>query len=173
MRFLLYTLLCLALAPQALAHQSHGTHAHGLAELRVVVDGPVLLLDIESPLDNLVGFEHAPRTEEQRVALNQAYQALTQFESLFRLPAAAACTLRDAHVEFPWVTPGHGQQTDAAHADLHAVFELDCANPEALTELEVRWFEVFPRTERIRADTASPRGQGSATLSKNKTRLPL
>ncbi|KIH75922.1 Protein of unknown function [Geoalkalibacter ferrihydriticus] len=173
----------LVLPATALAHSSHGVHEHGAADLRIAVDGPILLIQIESPLDNLVGFEHRPRTDAERAALADMEEMLAQFDRLFLLPEAATCTLRDRHLQSPWPQNvsehSHDHKHDDkhdlghSHADITLTYELECANPQALTAVEVRWFEVFPRTERIRAETATPRGQGSSTLRKGNPRLPL
>ncbi|WP_429886335.1 DUF2796 domain-containing protein [Geoalkalibacter halelectricus] len=189
-RLLVFLLALIFVLPlTAAAHPTHGVHEHGVADLRVAVDGEDVLIEMESPLDNLVGFEHRPRTDAQRAALEEAMARLARFEQLFGLPAAAACAVKEHRLQSPWPTEtakhdhghekksvhshSHGHAHDDGHADVSLSYLLKCANPEALTELEVRWFEVFPRTERIRAESATPRGQGSVTLRKDHPRLPL
>lgn len=181
MRRLIIVLLTLAFTPAAFAQQHHGTHEHGVAELRVAVDGPALLVELESPLDNLVGFEHAPRDQEQRDALASAEQTLAQFHRLFDLPAAAACTLKEVHLQSPWPQSEdhhrheheHDHQDGETHADMRIHYELACAQPQALSSVAVKLFDAFPRIHHIRAETATPRGQGSATLSPASRRLDL
>ena len=56
-----------AMSP-AMAHEP-GPHVHGVASLQVAVDGNTLTLNLESPLDNVLGFEHAPRSEKQKAAV--------------------------------------------------------------------------------------------------------
>ena len=59
--------LALLGTPLAQAHDNKA-HVHGSAVLQVVMDGETVELALQSPLDNLVGFEHAPRTESQKKA---------------------------------------------------------------------------------------------------------
>lgn len=175
--------------------QAHGAHEHGVADLRVAVEGSELSIELSTPLDNLVGFEHAPRTDAQRKAVAEAEARLRDFPALFVLPAAARCEVKDIELESPWHEAEHGEHKDhghdhkheqahdhkhddghdhdAGHGDLHAHYELSCAVPQALNEVQVRLGEVFPRMARVRAETATPNGQNAATLDKTRNRLPL
>ncbi|WP_323510129.1 ZrgA family zinc uptake protein, partial [Glaciimonas sp. CA11.2] len=47
-------LLCLALSP-AIAHEAH---VHGVGKLDVAIDGAQITLHLDTPLINLLGFEH-------------------------------------------------------------------------------------------------------------------
>jgi hypothetical protein len=179
MRRLALLLLSLALVPAAFAQPKHSTHEHGAADLRVAIDGKALLIDFESPLDNLVGFEHAPRDQKQRNALANAEQTLARFDHLFELPAAAACTLQDVHLRSPW-PEGDEQHKEhprhehgETHADMQATYHMECSQPQALKAMEVKLFDAFPQIHRIRAETATPHGQGSTSLSRSKRLLNL
>ncbi len=161
--------------------QAHGAHEHGVADLQVAIDGGQLSIELKTPLDNLVGFEHAPRTDAQRKALADAEARLRDFPRLFVLPAAAACELKDVELESPWGSAGaerahdhkHDHGREDSHSDMHVHYSLECAAPAALNEVQVKLSETFPRMSRVRAETATPRGQGSATLTKTRNKLPL
>lgn len=157
-------------------------HEHGVARLEVALEGGKLSIGLESPLDNLVGFEHAPRNEKQRAALATMAEDLQRAERLFDLPAAAACKPVRAqsthpHAQSPAAsTRSHDTQKsrpDDAHSELQASWEFECAKPEALTRIGVRLFDVFRGIRRIRAQTVTPRGQGMATLGAAKRELAL
>lgn len=179
MRRLIIGLLALGLAPAAFAQHNHDAHEHGAADLRVAVDGKVLLIEFESPLDNLVGFEHAPRDQKQRDALANAERTLTRFDHLFALPTTAACTLKDVRLQSPWSHGSdphkdrHEHEPGETHADLQVTYQLECAQPQALKAMEVKLFDAFSRVHRIKAETATPRGQSSTTLNPAKRMLNL
>ena len=105
-------LLALALLPTLAAaqaeHRSHGAHAHGLARLDLAVEGGVVLIGLESPAANIVGFEHAPANAGERAALDAALATLKDGGRLFRLPADAGCRLVEAVVETPLTSRGRG-----------------------------------------------------------------
>lgn len=176
MRRAIIGLLAMALATTVHAQHHHGAHVHGEAELRLALEGNTLVLEFESPMDNLVGFEHAPRNQKQRDALAATEQTLSRWERLFALPSAAACTLKDVQLQSPW--PRAGQDKDHAehqhdHADMRATYQFECSQPQALTTVEIKLFDTFPRIHSILAATVGPRGQGAVRLRPAKRVLDL
>jgi hypothetical protein len=153
------------------AFAQHMPHEHGVAELRVAIAGNTLQIEFESPLDNLVGFEHAPHTDGERMALAQAVVTLQGVERIVTLPAKAACAVVRTELEQPFADPSAGDED--GHAEISVVHTLQCATPSALTGLEVRLFEQFPRIREIRAERASPRGQVAAKLTPKQRMLSL
>lgn len=125
--------LALALPVAAPAQHAHGAHQHGVAELTVVLEGRMLYLELISPLDNLVGFEHAPANETQRGALADAERLLLDSEAVFALPPEAGCVIREVGIESPWRDSGrehsHGQTRD--HNRPRAIAP-SCHNPKQL-----------------------------------------
>jgi hypothetical protein len=151
--------------------RTQGAHEHGVARLNVAVEGPLLLLELETPLMNLVGFEHAPRDDAQRQALAAAESGLRASARLFRPTAEAACTPLEAQVE---VHPGAPADADGeAHGDARGAYSFTCQRPEALNEVEVRLFSVFPGTERLRAQVVGRHGQRAQELTPDANRLDL
>jgi hypothetical protein len=172
--------MAVILAASVATYAQHA-HEHGAARLEVALDGGKLSISLDSPLDNLVGFEHAPRNEKQRAALAKMTDDLKRTERLFELPAAAACEPVRAESTHPHVASQaakpphedgkHGHED--AHAELQATWEFACARPEALGRITVRLFDVFRGIRRIEAQTATRKGQGSASLSAAKRELAL
>ena len=60
-----------------------GSHEHGSASMNVALDQNSLLIELESPWDNLVGFEHAPSTDEQHALIDGALDLLNHPKQLF------------------------------------------------------------------------------------------
>ncbi len=159
-----------------------GAHEHGLAVLRVVLDGGALEIELVTPLDTLVGFEHAPRTAAQRAALQAAERGLRDGAALFGLPEAAGCALKAVGLVSPWPQSEdradaggavHAQAGDGGHGELVAGYRFQCAHPQALDALQLRLFEVFPRLRAVHAERVSARGQGAAKLTRGQARLTL
>ena len=75
-----------------------GSHEHGAAFLNIAVDDGQVFLELESPWDNLVGFEHAPSTDEQHDLVDNAMALLNQPEQLFSFDGGG-CVAGDATVE--------------------------------------------------------------------------
>lgn len=167
----LITLLALATAPVLAGehqhgheHHEHGAHQHGVAKLEVAVDGGILTIHLESPLDNLVGFEHAPRTDQQRAAASRALATLKQGEKLFAPTPAAGCKLAQATVEAPVL---EGKPADAGgHSDLDADYRFECAAPDQLKGLATSLFKAFGGMTRIDAAVVTGNKQSAFKLSK-------
>jgi len=72
---------------------SHGAHEHGHGHLNLVVDGNQLMIELQAPAADLVGFEHAARSDEDKAQHARAMARLQQPDTLFRLDPAAGCKL--------------------------------------------------------------------------------
>jgi hypothetical protein len=176
MTFAMTVLAGAALAPVTATAQGepHAAHVHGLARLAVVVDGAQLNIAFESPLHNLVGFEHAPRTAEQRETVARMMAALNAPADLFAPTSAATCSPVRIAIESPWLMGADGHDHDHEHdhdhdhghdhADLYAEYEFHCDAPSELHGLEVGLFAHFPGIERIQAELATPVGQSATRL---------
>lgn len=139
-------------------------HEHGVAHLDIVIEGSKLLIHLDSPLDNLAGFEHAPRNDQQRSTLRKMEAALREGAALFKPDAAAACLLTDVRIAAPFAD---GRQAKGGHADLEADWTFSCAKPEALQKMEVHLAELFLRIHRLKVTMATPKGQSSTVLSRS------
>ena len=56
-------------------------HEHGNARLNLAIDNGMLLLELESPAINMLGFEHAPENDQQNNAILQATTRLKTLDS--------------------------------------------------------------------------------------------
>lgn len=157
------TLFLVALPALAAAGHDHHAHVHGLAQLEVAVEGDELHIRLESPLENLLGFEHAPRDARERAAVAQMREKLSRGDTLFVPTRAGQCRLVSATLEAPSLEPGHSGPI--SHADLDAEFRFTCAQPARLTGVEVRVFDVFPKLRRLEARVVSEKGQKALRLS--------
>lgn len=171
-------------APAALAAHDHGPHEHGAGRLDVAVDGGTVELRLEAPGDNVVGFEHAPKTAQERAAVRAAEDRLRKPAALLAFPAKAGCTLRSARVQPPRSKAGahghghdHGEDHDAqgqAHADWTADWTFACNTPAALDAIDAAaLFRAFPDTRELRVQVIGPSGQTGRTLTPKSTRIPL
>ncbi len=170
----LATLALAAFAPVATAGKAH---QHGVARLDVSLEGQSLSLELESPLDDLIGFERAPRTDAERQRVQAAADRLRQAGALFQPDADAQCVAGPVVLHAPVVGLGEkaaaapGQRAD--HADLHARFVFECARPQALQQVKVGLFQAFTSLKRIETQVASPRGQARRVLTPASASLQL
>jgi Protein of unknown function (DUF2796) len=172
LRFRLATFLAsLALTTSAWAGKGH---QHGVAALNVAVEGQRLTLELQSPLDNLVGFERAPRNAAERQAAAELLARLQGALGLFAPDAKAQCRLSSAEVSAPLLQakppstagakPPPAAPEQAEHDDLEATWVYVCAQAQQLRLLDVALFDAFKRLQRLDVQVAGEKGQSKATL---------
>ena len=57
------------------------------------------------------------------------------------------------------------------HAEFHAHYHFRCAQPEALSHLDVAYFEAFPAARELEVQMVTPQGQDAQELTAEDTRL--
>jgi hypothetical protein len=153
----------------------HGPHVHGTGELQVALDSDTLTLELHAPLENLLGFEHAPRTASERAAVKAMTAKLERPEMLFKLPKGASCTARPTRIDSPLDSaPATTSRAETKkrvgddHADLSATFSFICTRIDKLDSIDVAIFTAFPATRALNAAVIGPRGQSAVTLTPNQ-----
>ena len=106
---LLYALAICFLAPAGAPAQ----HVHGVIELGVVVEGGTVAVSLDAPLSDVVGFEHAPESDEQLELIRQAAATLGNADAMFGLPDSAGCTISDTSIDGPAYVLEHLADDDA------------------------------------------------------------
>lgn len=159
-----WALPCAALA-QLPAHQ------HGTVQLDVAVDASTLSLRLEAPLDSLLGFERAPRSDAERKAADAMRSQLGQPALLIGLDAAAGCVLQPPQISVPVLEPG--TKADE-HAELVASYLFRCRQPGVLRVADFNGLlNAFPRIQRVEVQVAAPGGQWKQVLKRPQAMVKL
>ena len=150
-------------------------HVHGAATLGVVIEAGRVTVQLETPLDGLLGFERAPRTDAEKRRATAAVATLRGADALFRFTPAAGCA--SASVELSSAALGLGQgdpgEAHAGHADLDGTFVFQCTDTTRLTEVDVGLFKAFPGMQRLQVQVAAARGQFKRDLTRPAQRVSL
>ncbi|WP_349921085.1 DUF2796 domain-containing protein [Aeromonas veronii] len=168
-------------------HESHGhgAHEHGHGHLNLVLDGNQLMIELQAPAADLVGFEHAAKTDAEKAQYAKAMAQLKQPDALFRLDPAAGCTLAQQEINAPKEEHDHDHDHDHdkadadhdehhhedGHADLGAMYTYNCQTPAKLTGLEATLFTVYPSLEKLSVQGILPTGQTAAELTPSANKL--
>ncbi len=187
-----FLLLLAGSALQLLAdeHRQYGAHEHGLGKLDIAQEGAELLIELDSPAVNIVGFEHAPKSEQAHDTLEKALARLEDGAALFLFPDAAGCRLVDADIAKPLQNyedvkkarqavgehraddplhqgtkkyaqeDGHKPEGET-HTDITAAYRFSCAYPEALDQVRIQSFESFPMTEQLQVQFITGKHRGA------------
>ncbi len=79
-------------------HRELGPHVHGHGTLNIAIEDKRVSMELEVPGMDIVGFEHAASTADQKAAVDKAKAQLEKPLGVFKLPAAAGCTVAEAKV---------------------------------------------------------------------------
>jgi hypothetical protein len=171
------TLKCLPLAlllAAPLAALAHGkAHVHGVATMDIAVDAKKISVNFQTPLDNLVGFERAPRTDSERKRADDAVARLRAGDEMFKFDPAAGCKM--ARVELSAAALKLGPATAEAkdgHADLEANWEFDCNDATLARHVDVGLF-AFNQLKRVQLQLALPKAQLKRELKRPNQRIVL
>jgi len=186
-------MLCGALAMPALAQHNHGSthaHTHGQMELDLAVDAGTISVAIRTPLDNLVGFERAPKTDAERARVDAALAQLRAADQLFVVDPRGECKLRNVTLDATVLgldqsrtghahghshaqphSHAHEHDHDSEHAELGATIVFACAKADAARFIDVKLFAQFKRLNTIQAQVVSGHGQSRQILKSGAQRL--
>lgn len=165
----------LALPPVSSAQSQ--AHQHGVLEIDIAVEARKLTLQMESPLDNLVGFERAPRNDVERKRVEGALAKLRAAHSLFVIDPAAQCkvtsvTLTSAVLKLGALHPA-GASAKVDHADIDASFEFECQDATRAAFIDIGLFDVFAEMKSIEVQVVTDKGQFKRTLKRPAHRVAL
>lgn len=165
----------LVAAPWAvMAQAQQRAHVHGQVKLDVAVEGPAIVIAMESPLENFVGFEHAPKTDAEKKAAEAAVARLRAADQLFMIDPAANCKLGPIDLQSSALGLGKAEAdagAAAGHADLDGSFAFNCTNAAAAKFIDIGLFTAFRGMRQIDAQIVTREGQFKRTLKRPNSRL--
>ena len=145
-----------------------GPHVHGVASLEIALDVALVTINFSGPLDNLIGFEHMPETNQQKAKVKAMQDRLNKPAPLFYFTKTAQCSVKSVKL----VSTVLGDKPEAGepegHADVDAEFIYHCSQIKNLKTIKVMLFDFYPNLHKIKVAFASDRGQTAAELSTDK-----
>lgn len=165
-------------------HEQHGTHEHGVANLSIAVGDESVEIMLQSPAANIVGFEHAASSDEDKQKLADAKAKLEAGSDLFAINDAAGCELKSttvvsalsghaeehAHEHDGEKHDEHEHKEGGVHSDMDATWVFTCAKPADVTEVSVKLFGAFPAGfEQINTEWITAEGASAQELSEDTT----
>ncbi|MGD8701631.1 MAG: DUF2796 domain-containing protein [Desulfosarcina sp.] len=184
---------------QAEEKRHHGAHEHGVANLNIAIEGNSVYIEFTSPAANIVGFEHHPRTQEQKNAVKDAVNKLQKGDAIFLLSAKSESKLVNAsvdtdidkdaehhaqeeHAHSKEEHHGHAEKHDDDHGDadkherhseFEAKYQFACQKPDKLSQIEVMLFRAFPGIEHIEVQLLTETKQTAMELTAKKNKIEL
>jgi hypothetical protein len=192
-----FTLAVAAISMLAIAaraedeHRELGPHVHGHGTLNIAIEDKRVSMELEVPGMDIVGFEHAPSTVDQKAAVEKATARLEKPLGVFSLPPDAGCTVAEAKVSVEAEHHHDGDDDDhdadhkdgakeddghdehAGHNQFHVNYALDCTNPNELTTINFDYFTLFAGAHDLTVNVVTAKGQSKYEVSRDKPTLDL
>ena len=171
---------CLVLANFSLffasvVYAAQDAHVHGLSHLTIALEKQTLLVEINSPLMDMVGFEGEPRTKVQKDSIERAKATLRKIDNVL-IFKGGSCLEKNIDVKLGHDHSNehsHSEHDHDTHSEISAVYQFKCSEPEELQEITVLLPNQFSRMEKIKAQWATSNAQGQITLDKKKNTINL
>ena len=171
------------------AFTQRGAHLHGKVVVNVALEGKLLSVELDAPAINVIGFEHAPRTDSQRREVAAVDRWLASGIGVVGVSAAAGCVRQQVDYrppKFGGDEPGHdadhdhdhdhdaaGKGEGGTHADYRARFTYSCANPLALPWADLWLVRRLKNVAEIEVNLVTPQVQAQRTLGADAARVEL
>jgi hypothetical protein len=192
----------IALALTGLAMPTHaeeprrqlGPHEHGVGHLAIAIEGKNIEMELETPANDILGFEHAPSTDLQKKTLSEAKTRLGKIAGLFVLTPEAGCKPQSADVDVLGAAAGQGEAHDhdhdhdkkadtgeaedhhhahGTHSEFRVTYKLECASPAKLGTVAFDYFKAFKGARKLGVTVIGPKGQSSYVVTREKPVLDL
>lgn len=147
--------------------EQHGAHEHGKVTFNIALDGQRLVVELDSPADSVIGFEHAPRTDAEKAKVRDQSAWLKAGRNLIGLPPAAGCRFVESKVEAPEF------KQDDSHADYEVSLTYHCEQPQRLEWLQLSLLSGLHGVQEARVNLATPSRQSSETVKSADARVRL
>ena len=106
------------------AERQLDAHDHGHSRVNIALSGNDVLIELISPAANVIGFEHAPKTEDDHALIDAAVEQFGHGDEVFLMSDAAQCVQQDTDIESSLLEDAdhddhHDEHDDDAHDDHH------------------------------------------------------
>ncbi len=172
--------LCVAiLAASPIAAQGKA-HAHGLAELHIVIEGRTGMLDFTAPAEDVYGFERDPRTPAERERRVKALGTLRhQISDMVVFDASLGCTIiatavhagNDSHAHDDKSSGHvHGMRDERgrAHVEVHGEYTLQCARAPAGRDIRFGFTKHFPSIKTVQVQLRADDEQAGRRIENDR-----
>ncbi|TKF34643.1 DUF2796 domain-containing protein [Vibrio kanaloae] len=177
--------------------RSHEAHVHGQVEVNIAQDGQELLVEVTAPGADVVGFEHAPETTEQKKVFEQAIAQLNKPDELFSFNNAS-CTLKfksvtntlehdhddhkghdhaehdhDDHEGHDHAEHDHDNHkghdhSEGGHGEFTVEYHYQCSDIEKLDTVNTQWFSKFSNTKSMTVNLLTDSAQIQEVLNADR-----
>ena len=154
----------------------------------MVLEGRKLTAELETPLYNILGFEHEPETDAQTEMVESVQKKLVNGSALFKFNQDAGCISIATSATLSLFEEEHTDENhhnddehhddehhddEESHKDVVLTYNFICQNPTALNTLSVEMLNNFPLMTELDVIYLGPRSQSSYEVSASNIEIKL
>ena len=194
---ILGSVLCGPVLSQDDGHAEHGAHQHGLGVLNIAIEGSRVDIALEIPSHDIVGFEHAAVSDEEKSLIARAKVLLGKPLNVFAPASAAGCNVVSSsvlidgdgshshehgdhdhdHDDKDHAHDSHGTDEHAehgsGHSEVHATYTLKCSSPGKLNAFNLTLFELFPNAVALDVNVVTDSGQFRRNVTRERAQISM
>lgn len=163
-----------------------GVHVHGLASIRLAIEKNDVVMELQSPSINFLGFERQPKNKSEIDHINRV-ESILKSAQIYKF-IGSNCNLIKSNFELQTISShklpteshdhshGHDHETDDvenSHREIMVYHQFICGNTKTLKALDVFLFDEFPQVEKINAEWVSESKQGKTSLTRKNFKINL
>lgn len=164
--------------PGSLSGKTGHVHHHGQGTLDIATEGQNLRADLVLPAHDVLGFEHAARTSQEKRHVQDAQAKLIGgWGELLSLSGSLGCQWKVREQYFPGgddqkKASSQPQGQGSGHQDVRVVAQAQCKQPIKSGRLSLRGlFKSFPKLRSIRAQYLDAKEQRGLVLTEQSPDL--
>lgn len=171
-------------------------HEHGVGQLNIAIEKSIILMELEAPGADIVGFEHPAKSDQDKKAIEDALAVLSKPMDLFKFTDEAQCTVSSASVELEGDAEhdeeahkdeddhGHGDDEkhadghedhddEASHTEFHGEYKFTCALPSKLTGIDFPYFAKFQNAKELEVQLITGKGSNRYEVERDAPNADL
>lgn len=180
--------LVLAMSPSAYAaeNRSAEAHEHGVGNLNIAIDKNQIMMELEVPGSDIVGFEHAPTSNKDKQMVADAIRKLETIGEIIDMATLPECRLKSVEAELHIEDEDehgdekhhddkadHKDEAEEQHAEFHANYNVECNNTASLQEIRFTYFNTFPNAKELEVQMVTSKGTKGAEITPSQNALSL
>jgi hypothetical protein len=170
--------LVVARAGTAAEKRHAEAHVHGVAEINIVVEGKRVVVELHTPAEGLMGFEHEARTDAEKKKRDAAMKVINdRFNELIVFDRKSGCKLLSVKAEIVRGTdqerkdktqkPQH-REASGEHSEVQAVYRIECERSPVGTKVTFGVSKIFPDIHELKVQVLTDTKQTGVTVKNDR-----
>lgn len=164
-----------SLSPVSGAEKRHShAHDHGAAEVNIAVEGKKVTVELRTPSEGVIGFEHEAKSDADKKKRNAALKRVEEkFGEMIVLDKNLVCKSQGGNVTLVQTDEKGGKNAKSGaqsgeHREVRASYQYECEKAPAGSRVKFGITKVFPAIHEVKVQVIGDAKQSGATIKKDR-----